>query len=98
MRNKVIGPTCSATRNPSPKPVSAAFMALVSQFVPGPLGWRSNQSVPASQSRADGGNPVTSAESSLQDVLVTEREHWRDGPPHELFAQLRAHCPVHWTE
>jgi cholest-4-en-3-one 26-monooxygenase len=30
-------------------------------------------------------------------VLVTEREHWHDGPPHELFARLRAECPVHWT-
>jgi cholest-4-en-3-one 26-monooxygenase len=29
--------------------------------------------------------------------LVTEREHWQDGPPHELFAQLRGQCPVHWT-
>src|SRR3954471_11342649 len=33
----------------------------------------------------------------LHDVLVTEAEHWQDGPPHELFAQLRAQCPVHWT-
>ena len=30
-------------------------------------------------------------------MLVTEREHWRDGPPHELFARLRRECPVHWT-
>src|SRR3954447_7872239 len=33
----------------------------------------------------------------LADVLVSERELWQDGPPHELFAQLRAECPVHWT-
>ena len=33
----------------------------------------------------------------LDDVLVTEREHWVDGPPQELFAQLRRECPVHWT-
>jgi cholest-4-en-3-one 26-monooxygenase len=30
-------------------------------------------------------------------VLVTEREVWQDGPPHELFKRLRAECPVHWT-
>jgi cytochrome P450 len=30
-------------------------------------------------------------------VLVTEREHWHDGPPHELFSRMRAQCPVHWT-
>ncbi len=35
--------------------------------------------------------------TSLQELLVTERELWPDGPPHELFKQLRAECPVHWT-
>jgi cytochrome P450 len=42
-----------------------------------------------------------STESSsipLEDVLVTEREHWLDGPPHEVFKRMRAECPVHWTE
>jgi cytochrome P450 len=34
---------------------------------------------------------------SLDEVLVGEREHWVDGPPHELFRRLRAECPVHWT-
>jgi len=34
----------------------------------------------------------------LQDVLVSEREHWQDGPPHELFKALRGGCPVHWTD
>lgn len=33
----------------------------------------------------------------LEDVLVTEREQWLDGPPHELFKQMRGECPVHWT-
>jgi cytochrome P450 len=33
----------------------------------------------------------------LEHVLVTERELWQDGPPHELFRQLRQGCPVHWT-
>ena len=36
--------------------------------------------------------------SSLDGVLVCERELWRNGPPHELFRQMRAQCPVHWTE
>jgi cholest-4-en-3-one 26-monooxygenase len=30
-------------------------------------------------------------------MLVTERERWLDGPPYELFARMRAECPVHWT-
>jgi cytochrome P450 len=40
---------------------------------------------------------VTSIRSDLDQVLVTERELWLDGPPHELFARLRNECPVHWT-
>src|SRR3954463_5078543 len=34
---------------------------------------------------------------SLTDVRVLDRERWLDGPPHELFKELRASCPVHWT-
>ncbi len=30
------------------------------------------------------------ASSDLRAVNVTEREHWEDGPPHELFKQLRS--------
>jgi cholest-4-en-3-one 26-monooxygenase len=35
--------------------------------------------------------------SDLENVLVGEREHWQEGPPHELFGELRHKCPVHWT-
>jgi cytochrome P450 len=35
--------------------------------------------------------------SDLDNVLITEREVWADGPPHELFRELRRECPVHWT-
>jgi cytochrome P450 len=34
---------------------------------------------------------------SIEDVLVIEREQWPDGPPHELFKQMRGECPVHWS-
>ena len=34
----------------------------------------------------------------IEDVLVTEREEWLDGPPHGLFRRMRQECPVHWTE
>src|SRR5947199_8226659 len=34
----------------------------------------------------------------LKSVEVTPRELWQDGPPHELFKELRKGCPVHWTE
>ncbi len=36
-------------------------------------------------------------EGDLDQVLVTERDLWIDGPPHQLFARLRSECPVHWT-
>lgn len=36
--------------------------------------------------------------SDLDEVLVTERELWEAGPPHELFGRLRRECPVHWTK
>ena len=35
--------------------------------------------------------------ASLNDVRVLDRERWLDGPPHELFKELRANCPLHWT-
>jgi cytochrome P450 len=34
----------------------------------------------------------------LDELLVTEREVWPEGPPHDLFKRLRSECPVHWTE
>jgi cytochrome P450 len=37
------------------------------------------------------------SEEDLKDALVTEREHWVDGPPQALFKQMRQECPVHWT-
>ena len=40
---------------------------------------------------------MTSIGSNLDQVLVTEREQWIDGPPHELFKELRRECPVHWS-
>jgi cytochrome P450 len=40
---------------------------------------------------------MTAIGSDVSQVLVTEREHWKDGPPHEIFRRLRSECPVHWT-
>jgi cytochrome P450 len=41
---------------------------------------------------------VASTETDIRDVELTPREHWRNGPPHELFSEMRAKCPIHWTE
>jgi len=40
---------------------------------------------------------VSSTRTNLEDVNVAERELWLEGPPHDLFRQLRGECPVHWT-
>lgn len=40
---------------------------------------------------------MPATDTKLEDQCVLEREHWVDGPPHELFRELRAGCPVHWT-
>src|SRR4051794_26665455 len=42
-------------------------------------------------------SPMSTQQTKLEEVQVTERELWPDGPPHELFQELRAECPVHWT-
>src|SRR3954452_16582181 len=41
---------------------------------------------------------MASIEGDLDNVLLTEREVWKDGPPHELFKEMRQRCPVHWTD
>jgi cytochrome P450 len=40
---------------------------------------------------------ATAEEGRIEDMLLLERKHWVDGPPHELFKRMRAECPVHWT-
>jgi cytochrome P450 len=34
---------------------------------------------------------------ALETVQVADEELWREGPPHELFRELRRSCPVHWS-
>ncbi len=34
----------------------------------------------------------------IRDIELTEQELWDDGPPNEVFKQMRSQCPVHWTE
>ncbi len=36
--------------------------------------------------------------SDLENVELSAREHWLDGPPHDLFKQMRSECPIHWTD
>src|SRR4051812_41049410 len=41
--------------------------------------------------------PALDPSTPVEEILVTEREEWLDGPPYELFKRLRNECPVHWT-
>ena len=34
----------------------------------------------------------------IEDVELTDRENWEDGPPLQLFKQMRQGCPIHWTD
>jgi cytochrome P450 len=34
----------------------------------------------------------------IESVELTEAELWSDGPPHEVFKQMRRECPIHRTE
>jgi cholest-4-en-3-one 26-monooxygenase len=40
---------------------------------------------------------MATTRNDLENLLVSEREVWKDGPPHDLFRELRSACPVHWT-
>jgi cytochrome P450 len=41
---------------------------------------------------------ASKTQEDLEALDVTDREHWEDGPPHEIFKELRGRCPVHWSE
>jgi cytochrome P450 len=34
----------------------------------------------------------------LETVELAARELWHDGPPYEMFKEMRGKCPIHWTE
>jgi cholest-4-en-3-one 26-monooxygenase len=40
---------------------------------------------------------MSNANLDLDKLGVADEEHWREGAPHELFTDLRARCPVHWS-
>ncbi|HLB22380.1 MAG TPA: cytochrome P450 [Solirubrobacteraceae bacterium] len=48
--------------------------------------------------RADDGEAqMASVSSDLENALLAEKAIWADGPPHEMFKQMRSRCPIHWT-
>ncbi|HXM87207.1 MAG TPA: cytochrome P450 [Solirubrobacteraceae bacterium] len=41
---------------------------------------------------------MTPSEGQLSDLRVGDRANFAEGPPHEIFRQLRSECPVHWSD
>jgi cholest-4-en-3-one 26-monooxygenase len=41
---------------------------------------------------------MATVDRDIASVELTEAELWTDGPPYELFKEMRAKCPIHWTE
>ena len=40
----------------------------------------------------------TERQQELDAIDLTDEEHWVEGPPSELFRDLRNECPLHWSE
>jgi cytochrome P450 len=41
---------------------------------------------------------VATVGRDIESVELAEGELWGDGPPYEVFKEMRAKCPVHWSE
>jgi cytochrome P450 len=41
---------------------------------------------------------MATVDRDIASVELTEAELWTDGPPYEAFKEMRAKCPIHWTE
>jgi cytochrome P450 len=40
----------------------------------------------------------TSRDIDIESVELTSEELWVDGPPYDLFKEMRNKCPIHWTD
>jgi cytochrome P450 len=40
----------------------------------------------------------TSRDIDIESVELTAEELWIDGPPYDLFREMRGKCPIHWTD
>ncbi len=41
---------------------------------------------------------MATVRSDVESAELADSDLWLDGPPYELFKEVRAKCPVHWTE
>ncbi len=35
---------------------------------------------------------------NIESMGLADTELWEDGPPYEMFKEMRSKCPIHWTE
>jgi cytochrome P450 len=40
---------------------------------------------------------MATVERKIENVELSEAELWKQGPPYDLFKEMRAKCPVHWS-
>ncbi|MGO8905869.1 MAG: cytochrome P450 [Solirubrobacteraceae bacterium] len=40
---------------------------------------------------------MATVEPDIRSVELADNELWEDGPPYDVFKEMRAKCPVHWT-
>ena len=40
---------------------------------------------------------MAATRGDITEVELAQGELWKDGPPYELFKEMRSKCPVHWT-
>jgi cholest-4-en-3-one 26-monooxygenase len=51
-----------------------------------------------SQRRESREDEMATVGRDVESVELTEAELWADGPPYEMFKEMRAKCPIHRTE
>jgi hypothetical protein len=49
------------------------------------------------ETRAGGGQGTPGAGRDINDVELADKELWEQGPPYEVFKEMRGGCPIHWT-
>jgi len=41
---------------------------------------------------------MAAVDRDIASLELARRELWTDGPPHDVFRDMRRECPIHWTE
>ena len=41
--------------------------------------------------------PAQTKDVPIEDLRISDHEHWKEGPPLDQFKRMRSQCPVHWS-